>query len=30
MQNGWVEVDKKNPDGPKVLRKVEKLFLIFK
>ncbi len=22
MQNGWVEVDKKNPDGPKVLRKV--------
>lgn len=23
MANGWVEVDKKNPSGPKVLRKVE-------
>lgn len=22
MANGWIEVDKKNPDGPKVLRKV--------
>ena len=23
MANGWVEVDKKNPEGPKVVRKVK-------
>jgi hypothetical protein len=23
MANGWIEVDKKNPDGPKVIKKVE-------
>ncbi len=25
MANGWVEVDKKNVDGPKVVRKVEEI-----
>jgi len=25
MANGWIEVDKKNADGPKVMKKVEKI-----
>ena len=25
MANGWIEVDKKNPDGPKVVRKAQEV-----